>query len=186
MRKVIAGINMTLDGFCDHTSMIADDELHQHYTDLLKNSETLIYGRITYKLMEDYWPEVVKNSTGNKSTDDFAVTIDKIEKIVFSRTLHDVSWKTARLAKRSIKEEISALKQQQGGDILIGSPSMIVSALKLDLVDEYQLCIHPTIAGRGLQLFRDIKERVDLKLIRTKVLNGVGSVVMYYARGDRR
>src|SRR6185295_15254086 len=100
MRKLIAGINMTLDGFCDHTTMIADDEIHQHYTDLLKSADTIIWGRITYQLMESYWPTVVKNPTGNKAQDEFAVVVDNISKIVFSQTLKNVSWKNARVAKR--------------------------------------------------------------------------------------
>src|SRR5882672_8144348 len=87
MRKLIAAMNMTLDGFCDHTAMIADDEIHQHYNELLSNAGTLIYGRITYQLMESYWPSVVKNPIGNKPTGEFAVLIDNISKIVFSRTL---------------------------------------------------------------------------------------------------
>jgi len=87
MRKLIAAINMTLDGFCDHTAMMADDELHEHYNDLLRNAGALVYGRITYQLMESYWPTVVKNPTGNKPTDDFAVLIDNIPKVVFSHTL---------------------------------------------------------------------------------------------------
>src|SRR3954468_22445625 len=103
MRKIIAAINMTLDGFCDHTSMIADSEIHQHYNELLRNAGTLLYGRITYQLME-YWPTVVKNPTGNKAMDEFAVTMDNIPKVVFSRTLKNVEWETARLAKRDLKE----------------------------------------------------------------------------------
>src|SRR4026209_2040380 len=104
MRKLIAGMNMTLDGFCDHTAMIADEEIHQHYSELLRSSDTLLYGRITYQLME-YWPTVIKNPTGNKSMDEFAVTIDNIPKIVFSHTLKSVEWKSPRLATRDIKEE---------------------------------------------------------------------------------
>ena len=83
MRKLIAAMNITLDGFCDHTAMTADDELHQHYNQLLKNVDTLIYGRITYQLMESYWPTVVANPTGNKPIDEFALLIDNISKIVF-------------------------------------------------------------------------------------------------------
>ena len=82
MRKLIAAINMTLDGFCDHTALIADEEIHQHYNELLSNADTLLYGRITYQLME-YWQSVVKNPTGDKSTDEFALAIDHIPKIVF-------------------------------------------------------------------------------------------------------
>src|SRR5215467_5352009 len=119
MRKLIAAINITLDGFCDHTAMIADDEIHQHYADLLSNADTIIYGRITYQLME-YWPSVVKNPTGNKAIDEFAVAIDNISKIVFSRTLKNVEWKNTKLKREIIKEEVLELKQQAGKNILVG------------------------------------------------------------------
>src|SRR5688572_26429 len=120
MRKIIAGINVTIDGFCDHTAIVADDELHQHYAELLRNADTVLYGRITYQLME-YWRTVVENPTGNKSEDEFAVTMDNIQKVVFSRTLKHLDWKTARLAKRDLKEEVLALRQQAGTAILVGS-----------------------------------------------------------------
>ncbi|HYG40595.1 MAG TPA: dihydrofolate reductase family protein [Cytophagales bacterium] len=179
MRKVIAGINMTIDGFCDHTAANADDEIHQHYNNLLKSADTMIWGRITYQLMESYWPTVVKNPTGNKSEDEFAVLADNISKIVFSRTLKSVEWKNTKLAKGSIKEEIVALKQQAGRDILVGSPSLIVALTNLHLIDEYQLCVHPVIGGKGLQLFKNINDRIDLKLLRTKTFGG-GAVTLYY------
>jgi dihydrofolate reductase len=117
MRKLIAAINMTLDGFCDHTALIADEEIHQHYNELLSNADTLLYGRITYQLMESYWPSVVKNPTGNKPIDEFAVIIDNISKIVFSRTLKNVDWKNTKLKKEGIKEEVLELKQQAGKNI---------------------------------------------------------------------
>src|ERR1019366_281794 len=123
MRKLIAAINMTLDGFCDHTAIIADDELHQHYNELLSNADTLLFGRITYQLMESSWPSVVKNPTGNKPMDEFAVLIDNISKIVFSRTLNNVDWKNTKLKKEVIKQEVLDLKQQAGKNILVGGPS---------------------------------------------------------------
>jgi len=179
MRKLIAAINMTLDGFCDHTAGIADDELHQHYNEVLRNADTLLYGRITYQLMESFWPNVVKNPTGNKPTDEFAVLIDNISKIVFSHSLKNVGWKNVRLAKRSIKEEVLALKQQSGKNILAGSPSLIVTLMQLDLIDEYQLCVHPIILGKGLRLFRNVNESINLNLINTKILSS-GVVTLYY------
>jgi len=182
MRKLIAAMNMTLDGFCDHTAMIADDEIHQHYNELLSNADTLIYGRITYQLMESYWPTIVKNPTGNKPTDDFAVLIDNISKIVFSHTLKNVQWKNARLAKRGIKEEVFELRQSSNGgskDILVGSPSLIIASLKLHLVDELQLCIHPTISGKGLSLFKNLNDSINLKLLKTKRF-GCGAIILYY------
>src|SRR6185312_17310658 len=178
MRKLIAAINMTLDGFCDHTALIADDEVHQHYNELLSNADTLIYGRITYQLMESYWPSVVKNPTGNKPMDEFAVLIDNISKIVFSRTLKNVDWKNTKLKKGVIRDEVLELKELAGKNILVGSPSLIVALAQLDLIDEYQLAIHPTILGSGLPLFKNIRDRIDLKLLKTKTF-GCGAVALY-------
>lgn len=178
MAKVIAAINMTLDGFCDHTSMIADEETHQHYTELLSGAECILHGRITYKLME-YWPTLLKNPSGNKAMDNFAITIDKLPKVVFSRTLKHLEWETSRLATRDLKEEITTLKQETGKDILIGSRSLIAAALNLDLVDELQLCVHPVIAGRGLPLFENVNDRIDLIFLKTKKF-GCGAVIFYY------
>jgi len=186
MRKLIAAINMTLDGFCDHTAVIADDELHQHYTDLLSTSDTIIFGRITYQLME-YWQTVVKNPTGNQSMDEFAVAIDNISKIVFSHTLNNVEWKKARLAKRDIKEEVLDLKQSRNGgskDILVGSPSLIAALTQLGLIDEYQLCVHPVIAGSGLPLFKTINDKIILKLLKTKSFKS-GAITLYYERVEQ-
>ena len=179
MRKLIAAINMTLDGFCDHTAGIPDDEIHQHYTDLLSNADTILYGRITYQLME-YWRTLLENPSDEKSMNDFAIAIDKIPKIVFSHTLKNVEWETAKLANRDIEEEVLELKQQSGKDILVGSRSLIIQLMKLNLIDEYQLCIHPVIAGTGLPLFENIKDRTVLKLIKTKTFSG-GAVTLYYA-----
>jgi dihydrofolate reductase len=180
MRKLIAAINMTLDGFCNHTAMIADEEIHQHYSELLRNAGTVLYGRITYQLME-YWPTVVKNPTGNKSMDDFAIAIDNIPKIVFSHTLKTVEWKTARLAKGELKEEVLELRQQAGKDILVGSSSLIVALSQLKLIDEYQLGLQPTVLGSGLPLLKNISDRIDLKLLKTKTF-GCGAIMLYYER----
>ena len=180
MRKLIAAINMTLDGFCDHTAMIADDEIHQHYSELLRSAGTLLYGRITYQLME-YWPTLIKNPSGNKSMDEFAVIMDNIPKVVFSHTLKSVEWRTARLAKRDLKEEVLKLGQQPGKDILVGSPSLIVALSQIDLIDEYQLGVQPIVLGSGLPLFKNIRDRIDLKLLKTKSF-GCGAVMLYYER----
>lgn len=179
MRKIIAAINMTLDGYCDHTAVIADDELHEHYNDLLRNAGTLLYGRITYQLMESYWPALIRTPTGNQAMDDFAVLIDKVPKIVFSRTLKDVDWKSAKLATRDIKEEVLDLRQQEGKDIFIGSPSLIVSLMNLNLMDELQLCVHPVVIGRGLPLFKNIHDKINLKLKNTKNFKS-GAITLYY------
>lgn len=179
MRKVIAAINMSLDGYCDHTITIADDELHQHYSDLLSSAGIIIYGRKTYQLME-YWKSVLKDPTGNKVTDEFAVIIDNIPKIVFSHTLKHLDWDTASLAKDGLEEELLELTQQEGKDILVGSPGLITSLTQVGLIDEYQICIHPVLAGNGLTLFKNLKESMFLTLLKCKTFAS-GAVVLYYA-----
>jgi len=178
MRKVIAAINMTLDGVCDHTAGIPDQEIHYHYADLLNNAGVVLYGRITYQLMQ-FWPTLLKNPSGEKSMDDFAIAIDRIPKIVFSHTLKNTEWDSAKLSSQPIKEEVLELKQQSGKDILVGSRSLIIQLMKLNLIDEYQLCVHPVVAGSGLPLFEDINDRTILKLIKTKTFGG-GAVTLYY------
>ena len=178
MRRLIAGINMTLDGFCDHTVIIPDEEIHQHYAELLDNADIVLYGRITYQLMQ-YWQTLLKNPSGEKAMDDFAISIDKIPKIVFSHTLKNTEWDSAKLSNKSLEEIVIELKQQSGRDILVGSRSLIIQLMKFNLIDEYQLCVHPVIAGGGLPLFENINDRTILKLINTKKFRG-GAVILYY------
>lgn len=178
MRKVIAAINMTLDGFCDHTAITPDEEVHQHYADLLNNSGIVLYGRITYQLME-FWRTLAENPSGEKSMDDFAIVMDKTPKIVFSNTLKNVDWKSAKLANRALDEEVLELKKQPGKDILVGCRSIIIQLMKLNLIDEFQLCIHPVVAGGGLPFFENMTDRSILKLVKSKTLSG-GAVVLYY------
>jgi dihydrofolate reductase len=184
MRKLIAAMNMTLDGFCDHTAMVADDEIHQHYTDLLRGADAVIYGRKTYQLME-YWRSVVENPTGNKATDDFAVAIDNIQKIVYSRKLKSVDWKNTELKNEIVKEEILELKKTSDKDILVGSPSLIVALANLDLVDEFQLGVQPTVVGSGLPLFRNIRGRIDVRLVKRRSFD-CGAIVLCYEPTTRQ
>src|SRR5688572_25348686 len=111
MRKIIAAINMTLDGIFDHTAGLPDTEIHNHYTELLGQADVILYGRITYQLME-FWRTVLENPSDEKSMNDFAVAIDRIPKIVFSHTLKDVEWDSARLSVQSIEEEVLELRKQ--------------------------------------------------------------------------
>jgi dihydrofolate reductase len=180
MRKIVAAINLTIDGFCDHTAGIPDEEIHQHYTDLLNNADTILYGRITYQLMQ-YWRTLIRNPSGEKSMDDFAIAIDKISKIVFSNTMKNPEWNSAKLSTQPIEEEVLELKQIPGRDILIGSRSLIVTLTNLNLIDEYQFCVHPVVIGKGLPLFENLNERTILKLQKTKTFNS-GAIILYYTR----
>ena len=176
MRKVIAAINMTLDGVCDHTVGIVDEKLHKHYSDLINNGGVILYGQTTFELMK-FWQTY--NPSGKKSMDDFAISIDNIPKIVFSRTLKDTSWESAKISDKSLDETVLQLKHQTGKDILIGSRSLIIELLNSNLIDEFQICIHPIIEGKGLPLFDQIKDRIILTLVNTKILDS-GVTIFYY------
>jgi len=178
MRKVIAAFNMTLDGVCDHTTGIPSEDLHQHYSELLDNAGVILYGRATYELMQ-FWKSILQNPTGKKSIDDFAISIDKIPKLVFSNTLKDTNWESAKLSDSPLNEKVIELKQQSGKDISVGSRSLIIQLLNSNLIDEFQICVHPIIEGKGIRLFDQIKGRIMLKLIKTKTLKS-GATVFYY------
>jgi dihydrofolate reductase len=178
MRKVVAAFNMTLDGVCDHTTGIPGEDLHQHYSDLLNRAGVILYGRTTYELMQ-FWQTLVQNPSGKKTMDDFAISIDKIPKLVFSNTLKDTNWDSAKLSDSTLNENVLELKQQPGKDILVGSRSLIIQLLNSNLIDEFQICVHPIIEGKGLRLFDQITEKILLKLIKTKTLSS-GSTVLYY------
>lgn len=178
MSKVIAAINMTIDGFCDHTAIQPDEEIHKHYQDLLNDGDVILYGRITYQLME-YWRTFLQNPSEEKSMNDFALAIDKIQKIVFSKSLKIVDWNSAKLANKNLEQTVLELKQQPVKKIFIGSRSLIIQLMKLNLINEYQICVHPVIAGKGLQLFENVNSNKILKLTKTKTLTG-GAIILYY------
>lgn len=178
MRKVIAIFNMTLDGICDHTAGIPDEEVHQHYTELIDEGGLILYGRTTFQLMQ-FWQEILKNPSKEKSMNDFAKAIDKIPKIVFSHTLKDVGWESAKLASESLEKEVFLLKNQTGKDILVGSKSLIIQLLNSQLIDELQICVYPVIEGKGMLLFDQINDRIMLKCNKIKLLKS-GATIFYY------
>lgn len=169
---------MTLDGICDHTAGIADAALRQHYTELLSNAGVILYGRTTYQLMQ-FWQTLLETPSPEQAMNDFATAIDRLPKIVFSSTLETTGWNTATLATKEIDQVVSDLKRQSGKDILIGSRSLIIQLINLRLIDEFQICIHPIIEGKGLKLFDRITDRTVFKLAKTKPFDS-GVIVLYY------
>jgi dihydrofolate reductase len=131
--------------------------------------------------MENFWPGLVEEPSGNQPLDDFAVLIDNIPKIVYSTTLDEVSWKNSILVNSIDKKEVLKWKEEYQHDIFVGSPSLINAFTNLELIDEYQLCVHPVVLGRGLRLFRNLDEKLELDLLKTKSFE-CGAVVMYYSR----
>lgn len=183
MRKVVFGINITLDGGCDHTNGIADDELHKYFTRLLQSADVDIFGRNTYHMMYPYWHDVAMNQSETEVINEFARTFDSISKIVFSTTLKSLEWNNTTLLRSNLQEEIVKLKQQPGKDISIGSISIASQLTQLGLIDEYHFVVHPIIAGKGPRLFEmDVmKDNLQLKLVGSKTFHS-GVVALHYKK----
>lgn len=182
MRKTVFGINMTADGYCSHTDGIADEELHEYFTRLLRSADLIVYGRITYQLMVPYWPEVARNQTENEATNEFARVFDSLGKIVFSKTLERVEGTNTRILRENLEEEVLALKQQPGRDICVGSLSLASQLSARGLIDEYHFVVHPVVVGRGPRL-EAVKSqaRLQLELVGSKVLRS-GVVALHYKK----
>ena len=183
MRKLIFAINLTLDGCCDHTKVIADEELLDHYTLLLRDADLLVYGRKTYQLMVPYWPDIAKSHSETKAENEFADTFDSINKIVFSQSLDSAEGPNTRIVRTKLQDEIRKLKQQPGKNILTGGVSLPSQLIELGLVDEYHLVVHPIIVGEGRRLLEGISlpEKSQLKLVESKILKS-GSVALHYTK----
>src|SRR5262249_46351220 len=134
MRNVIYAINVTLDGCCDHTKMIADEEIHQYFTHVMRDVDLLVFGRKTYQLMVPFWTDVAKNHYQTKSMNEFADAFHYINKIVFSHSLDSAEGNT-RIVRAKLQDEILKLKQEQGKNILIGGVSIPLQLIELGLVD---------------------------------------------------
>lgn len=184
MRKLIYSINLTLDGCCDHTKGIPNEEVHMFYTDLLRKSDTFVYGRKTYELMVPFWPDMERNNSGlTAAMNDFAKVFDAVKKIVvFSRTLTSVHAKNASIASGNLADEVTKLKMQEGKDILTGGVDIPSQLIQLGLVDEYYFMIHPVLVGEGRRLLEGVSLQEKLQFIESRPLSA-GFVVLHYAKG---
>jgi dihydrofolate reductase len=183
MRNVIFAINITLDGCCDHTKQIADEETHEYFTHLMRDVDLLVFGRKTYQLMVPYWPDIAKSQSETKAENEFALAFDSIDKIVFSRSLDSAEDRNTRIVRTNLHDEILKLKQEQGKNLLIGGVSIPSQLIELGLVDEYVLRFSPIIAGEGKRLLEGVSlpERLRLQLVESKVFKS-GCVALRYLK----
>lgn len=179
MRKVIVSNVASLDGFFESRNkeldwVLTDGEFFEYAKGLLRTADTLLFGRATYLHMANYWPTA--------PIDEIAEKMNNLSKIVFSKTLQRVEWNNSRLVASSIEEEVSRLKGQPGKDMVIfGSAMLASSLLQWGLVDEYRVILQPVLLGSGSPLFRDVTERIRMKLISTTTF-GSGVVLLRYQR----
>jgi dihydrofolate reductase len=186
MRKVIFGINVTLDGCCDHTKGNPYEEVHEYFTELLRDAGTLVYGRKTYQLMVPFWPDMAKSGSGpTKFMSDFAQAFDAVPNIVvFSRTLDPAAEPDKTTIVRSNpQDEILRLKQGSGKNMLLGGVDLPSQLIERGLIDEYHFVVQPIIAGEGRRLFDDVSlpEKLELKLAESKTFDS-GCVALRYVK----
>jgi dihydrofolate reductase len=183
MRNVVFAINISTDGYCNHADMKPDDGLLDFFTRLLRNAGIILFGRITYKLMVPYRPDVAKNELESGATIGFARVLDSLDKIVFSTTLKHVEGNNTRIVGDTAVEEVLALKQQPGKDISVGSLSIASQLSDCGLIDEYHFVVHPVIAGNGPRLFDTVKlqETLRLDFVGLKTLKS-GVVALHYRK----
>jgi len=182
MRNVIYAINVTLDGCCDHTKTIADEEMLEYYTQLLGDVDLLVFGRKTYQLMVPYWPDIAKSQSETSAENEFARTFDSINKVVFSQSLDSAEGNT-RIVGTKLQEEILKLKQEQGRNILTGGVAIPSQLIEHGLVDEYRFVVQPIVVGGGRRLLEGIslQEKLQLKLVESKIFES-GCVALRYLK----
>jgi dihydrofolate reductase len=181
MRKVILFNMVTLDGFFEGPNREidwhhVDAEFNEFAIAQLDSADGLLFGRITYQLMANYWP----TPTAMENDPIVADKMNNLPKIVLSRTLEKAEWNNTRLIKENIADEISKLKQQPGKDLLLfGSADLASTLTQLGLIDEYRIMVNPVVLGSGNPLFKRIHHRLDLKLVNARTFRS-GNVLLYY------
>lgn len=183
MRKVVFAFSYTADGYCSHTDMIPDDEILDYFTGVLRNASVLLYGRTTYQLMVPYWPDIARSQSETEAENEFARVFDSLDIVVFSTTLKDAERTKTRIAGGNVADEVLALKQQPGKDILVGSLSIASQLSERGLIDEYHFVVHPVVAGKGPRLFETVKlqERLPLDFTGSETFHS-GVVALHYKR----
>jgi dihydrofolate reductase len=183
MRNLIFAINITLDGCVDHTKQIADEETHEYFTHLMRDADLQVFGRKTYQLMVPFWPEVAKNQSMSKASNEFARTFISINKIVFSRSLDSAEDRNTKIVRTNLRDEILKLKQEQGKNILVGGVDIPSQLMQLGLVDEFRFVVGPTVAGEGRRLLEGVSlpEKLQLKLVESKFFES-GCVALRYLK----
>ena len=180
MRKALVAINVTVDGYCDHTAVIADEELHNFNNKILDTVEISTMGRVTYQLMYPYWHEVARDKVGSPAENSFAEKLENIHKILVSRTIDHVNFPNTEIIKDKVKETVIKLKNGTGKNILIGGTTIINYLNEENLIDEFIFVVQPIILGKGKKLFSETIKKINLKLENSKTLSS-GCIALHYS-----
>jgi len=178
MRPLRYSINVTLDGCCDHRACSTDEELHRYWAEKLAQADALLFGRVTYEMMEAAFRPPAWTGEMPDWMEPFARTIDAAKKYVVSSTLDRVDW-NAELVRGDLEEAVQQLKRESGKGLLTGGVTLPLALAELGLIDEYEFVVHPSLVGHGPTLFAGLSERIDLRLV-GRLEFGSGAVAMRY------
>jgi len=181
MRSLRYSINVTLDGCCDHREGIADEEIHRHAMENIARADALLFGRVTYQMMEEAWRLATRTVVMPEWTEPFARTIDAAKKYVVSSTLDRVDWNAELVRGEDLEQAVRRLKQQPGKGLFVAGSKLALALTELGLIDEYEFMVHPTLAGHGPTLFDGLTTPVELRPVGQLDL-GSGVVAMRYVR----
>ncbi len=177
MRPLRYYINVTLDGCCDHRAALPNEDLHRHATESLQRADALLFGRVTYQMMETAWRGPATEARP-AWMEPFAQTIDAARKYVVSSTLKEVGW-NSELVRGDLGEAVRRLKSEPGKGLLVGGVKLPLALAELGLIDEYEFMVLPTLAGHGPTLLSGLSKPVDLRLV-NRVEFGSGAVALRY------
>jgi dihydrofolate reductase len=175
-------INVTLDGCHDHREGIADEELHDYFTQLMDTAGAMLWGRTTYELMEDAWPAVARDEKAARSMREWAQKLEAKPKYVVSASRSDFPWNNTFRLEGDLHEAVKQLKEKTPQGVLVGSPMLGAALERLGVIDEYRLVVHPVLAGHGPTLFQGLDRSRRLELVSTHRLKS-GVMAMHYRRG---
>ena len=181
MGKLTFAINVTLYGCVDHREGVADAELHEHFTRLMDAAEAMLFGRVTYEMMESHWPAVARDEKAPADERDWARKLNRKRKYVVSRSRRDFPWENTVHLLGDLSEAIVAMKAKTACEVLVGSPALATQLEKLDLIDEYQLVVHPVLAGHGPTLLPGLVVSRQLELLATQRF-AAGQMAMHYRK----
>ncbi len=188
MRKIVSFVHVSLDGFVasDDEGMASlgwislSDDMFEYVEQRIQQTDTALYGRVTYQMMESYWPTAAEQPNASPHDHAHSRWYKTAHKIVLSKTILEKNHPNTKIISSNLSDEISKLKHSAGSEILVfGSPSATHALMAENLIDEYWLFINPIVLGRGIPLFKNIKERTELRLVKSKIF-ALGVVCLHY------
>jgi dihydrofolate reductase len=187
MRKLILSLHVTPDGFCNHQDGVVGEDWMRFISDLTEQTDTALFGRVTYTLFEQYWPQAARDRNGSAEMIRFADLIDGMNKVVYSRSMQQPGWRNTAVISNLSKESVDELKRLPGKDIIVfGGPGLVSQLIAMDAIEEYYIAVQPVLSGAGYRLFTEPQRaRMPLSLVETISFES-GVLLLHYRPAIRK